>query len=638
MKKKRFFSLFTSIFLSLTLYSCRNNNRGRIYFELNGGSFSDSTFNVEYLEGESNTPVRMTIPNPVKEGYTFISWREKLESGNFVDVKKIVNPDDNIAYYYYPYGNSTLYAYFEPLATISFDLTDGKNNDGKLIEPTINTYFSNDKLNGYTNMQISVTDYFPTASATHMSFEYWYLKKPLKKETTDQQTHYVIDESKEEGVYPFDEQFGLDSSVFPYSSTGDITLYAMWTLHPTITMHFNMDDAENYSFQAKNENIYSYLSDGVKEKLNLNLDNTIYYKNYRFAGFFLDSELTKQFFVNNPIHDLSLDIYLKWESEVTVTLDYNGGEVNGKDKESFTYFQNDVLPDSFFSEHTPTKANSNFFYFALDEYEYFKSSSLTTSITLVAVYEDDNVLTLSYTYPTSYAGVKTSDKVYYVNSSKDISSYLDSFKKAFSDDTNNDLLSYLDYYYISDSGENVSFTSKSISKDMNICLKVVYKAKLNIFTYSSSNTPLASSQTIEPIYIAKSGNIDLASYPVISSKETIGDKIYLPTSYYLNDPTLDDSLTTSTEITFPFSVELTDTEQIINIYRKMEEGVKLSFYDSSNNKYIVENNDNILYVVKDSKIDESSLPSSLKGKTLTIRGGQSLSNYFPSSSCDIIVS
>ncbi len=620
------------LFLASFSSSCKQNTKGRIYFNLNGGTFSDPNFNVEYLEGVSNTPVRISIPDPIKEGYTFVSWREKLEGGNFIEVRKIVNQEDNNSYYYYPYGNSTLYAYFEPRMSFTFNLTEGANNAGEIVNPIYADYFQDNKLNGYTNMKIVSSNYLPTATAKDMSFDYWYLKKPLIKQEDDVSTKYVLDNSKEDGIYRFEEQFNLENMVFPYDESQQITLYAKWTSFPTITIHFNLPNINTYQFKAQNRVIKDDIYKGIEERLNVDFSTVgyHYYDNLRYAGLYLDNQFTEEFYLDTSIVDLNLDLYIKWEKQVNVTLDYNGGKVDNNLTESFIFYENDILDDDFFFKHTPTKANTSFKYFTLNNKEYITSLPLSSNdITLLAIYDDDLSLSINFTYPDNYTKDKLPNKTFLIKKEDTIESKIEIMRNDFnSSDLKNDFV-ISKIYYLDENNKEVDVDFSTITNDITIYIKLLYQMKINIYSYLGADLNLDGSE-IKTININKSTDIDKKDYSILSNHIIINDVIYLPYKYYL-----DSKLTK--EISFPFSISLNDKDNEMNIYMLLKEGVKLTFYDANNKPYIVENNSNVYYAIKNSLIDFDNLKL-LKGKTLIIRGGKTLSNYFPAASCDIIVS
>jgi hypothetical protein len=109
--------LSAGLLISLFLVGCKTTQKGRIYFVTNDGTITDKNFSTDYLEGVSGTPIKIELPKVVKTGYYFVGWREKDSQGNYRAITKLV-AEDGSDYYYYPYGNDTLYAYFEPETTL----------------------------------------------------------------------------------------------------------------------------------------------------------------------------------------------------------------------------------------------------------------------------------------------------------------------------------------------------------------------------------------------------------------------------------------------------------------------------------------------------------------------------------------
>lgn len=627
MKLKKFL-LIISLFLSFINTSCQQNTKGRVYFNLDGGSFSDANFSVEYIEGISNTPIKLDIPEPVREGYTFVGWKERLENGTYKDVRKILYDDGN-AYYFYPYGNSTLYAYYEPLMSIVFHL-ETENEQGELIRPVLGNYFFEDRLNGYTNLSINSLDYLPTARSPYKTFEYWYLKKPLIKEETETSSRYVIDQLQEEGEYRFDAQFNLDTMAFPYSENKVIDLYAKWSDYPTITVNFSFTNIPVYQFKAKNENIQSYLNEAVNERLHLDFSSTgpFYYNRednvYRFAGYYLDASYKNQFLVSSSIIDQDLTIYLKWEKMVIVTLNYNGGNVNNKLTDDLFFFQNDILSDDILSKYVPKKENGEFSCFTLDNKKYDSSIPLSDDIELIAVYDNYLELFLRYVYPFDVEA-SLDDEHYFLKRNTDISSYLDEFKNKFLNDDSTSLLTVDEFFLIDDNGNRITLNNYFIEGIMQVYLKIVYKQKINVHLYTSDKNLLSSSV----YYLSKNETIYSYSYN-LNNNFNQGDKVYIPSSYYYDKDF-------QRELNFPIVSQLKDTDNNeTSIFIKMEEGIKLNFYDVNNNPLNYFDNQNYLYVIKNSLISDE-FKNMFNGKSLKIRDGSNILNYFPGVSCDIIV-
>lgn len=433
MKRKVPVLLLTS-FLSLLLPSCDQYVEGTIRFDLNGGSFPES-FHFDSLSGEGGGRIETEIPDPVREGYYFVGWRLKERDGTYSAINAYLDQETGESYYRFPYGDVTLVAYFEPLMTIDFDLTLGKERGGELIAPeNPSLYDSADAvLDGYTTMGIPSTIYLPTASAEHLNFEYWYTQYPLVEVTDDLgTTHFVEDTSKPQGEYRFDTGFeGQDgtsrSMAFPESPDGTLTLYASWVEDPQVTIHYGLEeygisDVPSSSFQLKvGEDIAAPLIAQIKSHVGIDLaaDGYKYFRDegvdLRFAGAFTDPECTKPFPFPSldaedgrkdvPISTENVDIYLSWSEKVDLTLDYAGGKVGEETSfHSEEYYVGDVLGTDFALNHTPVKENAQFQGFTLDGTSFDLSfdplpKTEDGTLTLLARYQDDPQLTIAVEYP-----------------------------------------------------------------------------------------------------------------------------------------------------------------------------------------------------------------------------------------------
>ena len=262
--------------------------------------------------------------------------------------------------------------------------------------------------------------------------------------------------------------------------------------------------------------------------------------------------------------------------------------------------------------------------------EYITSLPLSSNdITLLAIYDDDLSLSINFTYPDNYTKDKLPNKTFLIKKEDTIESKIEIMRNDFnSSDLKNDFV-ISKIYYLDENNKEVDVDFSTITNDITIYIKLLYQMKINIYSYLGADLNLDGSE-IKTININKSTDIDKKDYSILSNHIIINDVIYLPYKYYL-----DSKLTK--EISFPFSISLNDKDNEMNIYMLLKEGVKLTFYDANNKPYIVENNSNVYYAIKNSLIDFDNLKL-LKGKTLIIRGGKTLSNYFPAASCDIIVS
>lgn len=329
--------------LSFSLFplaSCTSHNKGRIIFNLNGGEFPGQDFSASYLEGDAGTRVEIEIPDPVKKGYYFVGWRELSNDGKYREIN-LRYDDEGEGYYVYPYGQDTFYAYFEPLATISFDLGEEAIKKGaELVAPKRENSGFDEKtslLNGYLKKPILSTEYLPTAILENATFDYWYTEYPLvstSKIVDGAEIYYfVLDTSTEKGIYPFNTGFGSSSMEFPQAENEEtFTLYAHWTSDPLATIEYNLPDVPLASF---------YFTDNFAERLlheaSLVIDpdfavvgkDSYYYRkngcDKRFAGFFLDKEFKFPYYLTspNPITDIS--IYYKWQERFDIRIDLDNG-------------------------------------------------------------------------------------------------------------------------------------------------------------------------------------------------------------------------------------------------------------------------------------------------------------------------
>ena len=446
--------LLLSLLSSFLLPSCDQYLEGTIHFDLNGGAFPES-FHFASLSGESGARIETEIPNPTREGYYFVGWRLQERDGTYSEINSYLDQQTGESYYRFPYGDVTLVAYFEPLMTLAFDLTEGAERNGTLVAPENASYYDATAgvLDGYTTMSIPSTIYLPTASADHLNFQYWYTRYPLV-EVTDElgTTHFVEDTSSPEGVYRFDTGFeGSDGTSqgmsFPESEDGQLTLYASWTEDPSVTIHYNLDGVPDSSFQlAVGEDISQPLVERILQDIGIDLsqDGYKYYQDgaidLRFAGAFLDAAFAKPFpFPSTdsaegnreevPISTENVDIYLDWNRKVDLTLDYGEGTLGGESSfHSEDYYVGDVLGADFAQQHRPTKENADFmgftfqgtgFNLALDPLPETEDGV----VTLLASYDDYPELTIVVDYPDSQLNI-TQESVA-VRSGTDLSATID---------------------------------------------------------------------------------------------------------------------------------------------------------------------------------------------------------------------
>lgn len=636
--RDKFITCGLSLLFLSSVVSCGKKMTGRITFELNGGSFPDS-FGTNYIEGESGTAILTEIPDPSKDGYYFVGWREKAKDGSYRIINKRTDKDGK-SYYFYPYVNDTFYAYFEPLSTITFDLTIGEDV-ASLVAPKVDSSsFQDGKLNGYASKKLLSLDYLPTVSVAvggHLTFDSWYTKYPLKGVTDENgQKHYSLDTEGELGEYEFDRSFGTDNMSFPISDDNNFVLYAKWTVDPTITVHYNLDGVEDSVFQGRN-NISSVLISEMMEKTGINLDaeNQDYFytadKKKRFKGFYLDSELKSRFNLTSTIADANVDLYVGWDVQVTVTLDYNGGECNGKDSEVFAdeYYFGDILGDNFFENHIPTAYEKDFVSYQLDDAEFniAKDSLPSHDITLVAVYDEYPTLKLHYDYPDGYTGTKLSDSESKIKSGSDISSLLHDFTAACTDSE----LTVIDFYKLEGTTKKDLSSKYMPETDTDIYLQLNYRPYVEFEVYLNVTADYEKQEDFsQKLYISDGDIIDM-TYLEDRTEAIVKDgETYLFDGYYSDE-------TFASEVLFPIS--FSSSHEKVNsrtLYQKMTKAIDVSFVEKSSGELI-----GTVKVLPDSKISDSKETTALLGTysklTLIVDGNEKMTSCFPSLSSTIYV-
>lgn len=556
---------------------------GIIYFELEGGTFTDPSFSSDFLRGEQGTKVEIDIPDPVMEGYYFVGWREKTKDGKYRVINKRLDPTDGRSYYYYPYGSDTFYAYFEPLVTINFNLTEGSEK-GKLIAPELGSEnFIENSLRGYATKSLFSDRYLPTADAKdmHLNFAYWYTEYPLLSSTDENgNEHYSLSTGSSKGEYPFDKSFSSDMQ-FPLDSS--ITLYAKWNPDPRITVHFNMIGKDDtFSFQAVNT-IQPELTSMMKEEFGIDystLSDAYYYTDkegtdYRFAGFYLDSQFTKPFHLNNNIYSNDIDLYLRWNKEVHITLDYGEGTKDGMHEIILDgYYEGDVIKEEDLEAYAPTKENADFLGYTKDGVDYRYNLPLRQDITLVAKYDDYPILTLQFDYPLGYPeGEKIEGMEIILRKDTDISSNLQSFESKITDES----LVAKNYFYLEtkDGKEKKIYINdyKMPQSSTTWKLTLDYKAKLILTTMANITGDYSELPDKTDKYFKSDTSLSEADFPDLKTDyyQEGNERPYLYNGLYS-----DKEMTK--KITLPlFKASSHEERPIVQIYRKMTKAVSLSF-------------------------------------------------------------
>lgn len=593
---KRIPVALTALF-SLSLISC-GKAKGRINFELNGGKFTSDAFSTDYLEGPAGEKIRVDIPDCEKEGYYFVGWMEKDKNGKYRAVDKRLDPNGKDSYYLYPYGTTTLYAYFEPLVSINFNLGIGKDRGASLVAPENDKEsFSDNHLAGYVSKKISNDSYLPTVSCEtgHLTFEYWYTKYPLVAiEDDNKVTHYKRDRSSEEGIYPFNKSFGNNTREFPLrDNTNTRTLYASYVEDPKITLHYGIEGKQDYTFQAK-DTIEAELKEIRNKEFSFDYskqNEKLYYpsdtKVNRFAGFFIDEKCTSPFYRNSSIGSSDFDLYLKWNKKVNLTLDYDGGKVGDKTEETFTdYYSEDVLGSDFQKAHIPSKANALFISFTLNGKDFDLASDALpidqSEVVLTATYTNYPILSLSVDYPEGFTGNKAETSTRSVKAGDDISSILTEYETTVGTLNSEDHLYPKGFFAVKD-GEKKEFSAKARpDKSLSLTYVLDYEGKRTIKSFYNPSSS----------YVVRDGDREKYSSFTKETDGTITPEVFSESSFpelktpkekdsatYLFDGLFQDEARTK-KFSFPVALETSHkTRNELTAYRKRTKAITLTIND-----------------------------------------------------------
>lgn len=248
----------TVITADTTLYASWKANTYTVTYETNGGSALSST-SADYGATIATSPVT------TKYGYDFGGWftDAAMTAANMVSFPYIVG------------GDVTFYAKWTPKTyTVTFDSKGGSD-----VAPVAQSY----------NMTIAI----PTCTKVGNTIEGWYSDPSLTTKVA-----------------------------FPYTVTGDVTLYAKWTLNQ-YTITYNVDGGSPISNAT--------VDYGTKMDTAPVTTKT----GYTFGGWYSDPGLTSTVVFPYTV-STSATFYAKWTvNKYTVTFNSNGG--SAVDNMSVTY-------------------------------------------------------------------------------------------------------------------------------------------------------------------------------------------------------------------------------------------------------------------------------------------------------------
>ena len=647
---KKFGPVLFSIFVS----SCSNlSSTGTIHFVLEeGATFADPNFSTSFITGESNSIIINGLPQAKKEGYYFVGWREYINgSYQFLQTRLITDstsPFYGQEVYLYPYGSTTLYTYFEPEETIVFDLNLGEEFEPKIVAPSIqNRDFNIDTktLYGYEKKEFSSKNYFPTATCLNKTFSYWAIEYPLEEsiDPNTKRTFFTVNYNGEQGLYNFFDFFKTAQSFsFPRltDERNSLTLKAIWIDNTNVNIHLGLDDLTS-SFFAQNQNIYSNIIESIETNLGpitYNEKQEIFIRNneYKLIGCFLDSDYTYEFPISSNISEVSLDLYLLWGKKISVTLDYNGGTLNGETSSSFSLYGYEKLPLESYLEF-PTKEATYFKYYQYED-EKVNLSTFTLpneDIILTASYTSFPTLVLSYQFPESYNYdlEEYKDVEITLHGGSDISSYLTSFvnKINTSQDYLDDKIEY-DFLQSKVNEEITEFTSTLMpGKSTLVFLQIYHSSKINLVSVNSDDNSILRTDSLG--YLKSSfTNIPIKNlYPNLYTDGSTISSDYVYQGVYF------DSLLSVKNTEETISGERSNNEIEINIYRKLTHGSLYEFLGEFNSSlYMVPNtsiSDNKKVLKETFNVDDLSIYNFF----ILVNGEKNYIDYFPNDNYQIYV-
>lgn len=564
MKKGLFFPLF---FLLFSLCSCSGLATGRIVFDLGGGEFLDQSFSTDHLEGESGSRVEVNIPDPYLPGYYFVSWCED-RNGEYYPINPLIDSDGN-SYYSYPYGELVFHAYYESLVTINFDL----NTESEAIivpplrEVVSGDFTSNNTLRGYVTKSIPSTDFLPTVYCEDGIFDYWYTEYPLVREIGENGiAHYVLDTEAEKGIYRFDDAFSVYGMSFPEPSDNNtFTLYAHYQLYPEITLYFNNIGVEDYTYDITfNTDLMPTVIQSIYDAIgvNISLPGYKYYplvtREYRFAGLYLDEQYSIILPINNDYSlNSNFDIYVKFDKKIDVNFDYQGGSITSDIPSTLTYYSSDVIGLNILSQYTPSLENNSFLYYTYNgeifDFTSPLSEDLPSSITLVAQYEENPQLVISYSCP---AGYIYQPRTYNLAPGQDFSTCItDSLSYV------NEELGVLSLAYFEDESEKELNFFTMTDDTLYLIINLGYKERIDLYDVFSngSNNYIVYSDTY---YFGT----EFSEHNLVPSIYTRDDLIDSENKEYLGEEYTLEGIYYDESCLIPFSENRARTSQEENIY------------------------------------------------------------------------
>ena len=385
MKRKILLGVLIVVFcLSLVLAACQDNKQYTATFVVNGGSAVENK-TVSQLE---------TAPSTTRSGFTFMGWYLTSDFS-----------DGGISYPYKLTKDTTFYAKWEAVAAVEY-IVAFETNGGSTIAMRSYSVIETSPVttrSGYTfvgwydNIELEGNPItFPyTPTKTTVLYAKWvkdaaekfmvnfntnggeFLEAQMTSEIAEMpvttRDGYVL-----EGWYD-NKQFDGDPIAFPYEVTANVTLHAKWTevIPDTyiVTYHTNGGSA-----------VATYQGTSIATS-----PSTTRQGNYRFVGWFDNSECS-----GNPVTfpyalTKNTDLYAKWEATgFTLTFNTMGGSSILEKSNVLTVKEADIAK--------PTNGDKEFDGWYLDEACSQKVSfpyTLAKNTTFYAKWKDKDVVTFT---------------------------------------------------------------------------------------------------------------------------------------------------------------------------------------------------------------------------------------------------
>ena len=345
-----------------------NDGMYTVTVSANGGTFSDGTTTKSWTQSEEDDELYLDDYQPTRAGYLLLGYSNSQNA---------TTATYEIYDGYEPSSNTTLYAVWKQLVTVTVDANGGKFSNNNTIKTWTRTY-ENDEF--YLN-----DDYQPTRNG------YLFLGFNTTQSATTA-TYEIFDY---------------------YTLSANVTLYAVWKELFTVTV-----DANGGKFSG-GSSTKSWTQSYEDEELYFNGDYQPTRSGYNLLGFSISKNSTTATYEMNddylPTGDIT--VYAVWQKFVVVTINANGGKFS--DSTSTKTWTQSSEDDELHlgNEYIPTRNGYDFLGYSRSknataaEYEAYDYYVPTGNETLFAIWKKVVSVTLNAnggTFPANASGSGTS--------------------------------------------------------------------------------------------------------------------------------------------------------------------------------------------------------------------------------------